>query len=493
MKDNSKEIIVNFHIKKLESLTDEEIQEEFPDRDGRWSIQTKRALRRFQTEKLDLNENWASVGPDWTCPCCERSKYDLFRLSVNQILLANLHVHHDHLADFLKEKLHQKFGSKWAHCVSRSGIYLEDVGSKLIGRFAPCLVCADCNAADGAAKAGLPTLPRFFSFRVSEICKFIQVSPNSEHKVSLNIAMGIFIDVEKDFQKRVLFLDQLFNMILCGDLLQEEGNVRSNKDINPYNYINNKLIKSFYADYKNISNDINGFLRRSLSRDGVSSNSPSKKVTIDIPTQEDYLNHDGSGGLKIWQETPESWSCPCCSRVKFQILRRSNKSKKKKWSGRILKHTQYVLMSPENWDDPLSWEITGQNEEIICMDCASVIPKIKQMKPELSRDEVFFQIEDIRELVKASPHQGHEVNWEQAVLRAYNSLQRTPAVDFYNEKRNRLSVFSFIYGHFSKIYNNENDIVLGAVRQYYIEKNKINEVDVDDFISDCLNDIDFVK
>ncbi|MGQ7378983.1 hypothetical protein ACTGVF_11365, partial [Streptococcus suis] len=101
---------VAFGIPKLGSLTDEQLESLYSDRDGPWSAAVKAALRRFDTDKLDLDDNWASRPPDWECPACGRRKPDLMRMSGSGVLLARLDIHHDHLTDYFKTILHAKHG-----------------------------------------------------------------------------------------------------------------------------------------------------------------------------------------------------------------------------------------------------------------------------------------------------------------------------------------------------------------------------------------------
>ena len=81
------------------ALNDQEMAMFFPKRDGKWSIQTKEAIKKFGAKGLDLNQNWALVSQNWCCPACKRSKVEIFRLSNRNILLAKLEEHHDHVRE----------------------------------------------------------------------------------------------------------------------------------------------------------------------------------------------------------------------------------------------------------------------------------------------------------------------------------------------------------------------------------------------------------
>ena len=74
---------------------------------------------------------WRRVGPDWFCPCCLRSKFQILcwtQRSPGKCVpfwdwMAQLHEHHDHA-------LEARFRS----------------------RFEPLIICDQCNSADGIAK-----------------------------------------------------------------------------------------------------------------------------------------------------------------------------------------------------------------------------------------------------------------------------------------------------------------------------------------------------
>lgn len=115
---------------------------------------------------------WARVGPDWTCPSCRRSKFEILRWTmrfprtVNRFedWMAGLHEHHDH-------------ARSWT-----------GVGK---ARFVPTILCDQCNAADGAAKRRLK-LPENFSFSPSEIGGFVVATPHGKHAIDYGLAASIY-------------------------------------------------------------------------------------------------------------------------------------------------------------------------------------------------------------------------------------------------------------------------------------------------------------
>lgn len=120
---------------------------------------------------------WAEVGPDWICPSCRRSKYQILRWTMRFPRLPNrfedwmaaLHTHHDHARSF------------------------DGIG---IARFQPTVLCDQCNAADGAAKRRLK-LPENFSFSPDEIGKFVSTEPHGKHRIAFEIAERIYLSLSK--------------------------------------------------------------------------------------------------------------------------------------------------------------------------------------------------------------------------------------------------------------------------------------------------------
>ena len=134
-------------------LSDEQMQLHFGDCDGCWSAQTKDALQRFKAKGLDLNENWALSAPGWSCPACQRSKEAIFRLSKRGILLAKLELHHDHLRDVIFHRVRELHGPNWSETILKTSIILLDHIRDLTSRFELCLLCSECNTADGSEGA----------------------------------------------------------------------------------------------------------------------------------------------------------------------------------------------------------------------------------------------------------------------------------------------------------------------------------------------------
>lgn len=215
---------VNLSFWRPSQLTDAEMQAFFPDRDGRWSGQTKAAIERLGAQGLDLNQSWALVEQKWLCPVCHRFKDDIFRVSNRGILLANLEEHHDHFRDYVGRRGRELFGERWVVDLPSSGATMIDTLESLVSTFPRELVCSECNAADGKAKLALKDIiPPYFSFAPTEIRGFIQPSPNADHRVDLDKAEAIWRHCEPPLKARVDLVDKTLQMIHSGSLHRERG------------------------------------------------------------------------------------------------------------------------------------------------------------------------------------------------------------------------------------------------------------------------------
>ena len=116
---------------------------------------------------------WVAVGPNWVCPACHRTKFQVLRWTTRfprsphafQDWMAPLHKHHDHSVEFISNRR---------------------------PRFTETIVCDQCNSADGAAKRKLK-LPKNFSFSPLEIAAFVVAAPHDKHTINYEIANAIYL------------------------------------------------------------------------------------------------------------------------------------------------------------------------------------------------------------------------------------------------------------------------------------------------------------
>jgi rubredoxin len=402
-------------------MTNEELQRQFFDRDGLWSDVTGKAKARFKTDCVELDANWAGTPTWWTCPGCHRDKANIFRLSKG-VLLARLDWHHDHLEDRLKVMLKAKFGDRWVDRVLPSTGRLQDRLNAMIARFEPGFVCIDCNNVDGMVKAKWKDISQWLSFSPREISSIIKVRPNAEHEIDFEAARSLYATILPKIAARESLLSHIVEMIETGDLDQESAAAPPSHrgDI-----LRQHVIRGFVestARYE-IEEDIANFEGRSLSRDAAA-NAKAKmhRAFVEAPTPEEVEAYDGGGEADgLWLETPKDWRCPGCARNRMEVLRRS-KNRTRKWSGKMLRHTEYVRTQTYDeeegtHDEKVDHEVT----HVICSDCASIASEVKRRNADLSTGNLLLQLRDMKAVLTAKPNQAHEVDWSAAAQRLRQS------------------------------------------------------------------------
>jgi len=417
---------------QLAEWDDAELERRYMGRDGRWSSTTRAILKWLQCERLDLNLGWASVSQGWLCPACGRNKKIIARVTAAGVILARLEEHHDHLGDVVNARLRARAGNDWPRQLNSGAGKLANLAEKLARRFEPSLICHDCNLADGAAKNALKDLPAAFSFSPTEIGRFITATANHEHSLDLDKARAQWIAIRPDFERRLALATQLADDIASGALDQEQGNILPSGALEPLSllgHLHHCVSAMGHELIAAVLEDIEGFERRSIARDGTASNKPRMRVALtELPNEADVEGHDGNGSPKLWTSVLRDWRCPGCNRARLGLLRAS-RNKARKWSARLHKHVDYVLIDTA---DGGTFVDTHRNL-IICGDCASILVGVKQRDGGLSHDRALLQVADLRVLANPEDHQSHDVDWEAAALRVRSNLGLCHAVDSYRQ------------------------------------------------------------
>ncbi len=147
---------------------------------------------RFGARDIGCVSGFFDTHEEWHCPCCCRSKLDIARLDKNENLLCSFVWHHDHFEDAVQKKLRERAELTYADVGASS-----DLNSLRVSfvRFQSILICGDCNVVEPVAKAVVNAPPEF-SFAPYEIAAFIEVAPNSPHKVN-EVLVGETYDVAR--------------------------------------------------------------------------------------------------------------------------------------------------------------------------------------------------------------------------------------------------------------------------------------------------------
>jgi rubredoxin len=439
------------------ALTDEEMESSFPDRDGRWSGQTKAALLKHGAKGLDLNQNWALVEQNRSCPVCRRSKVDIFRLSSRGILLANLEEHHDHLRDYVGSRGRSMFGDRWSAELPPGSAEIADTVKHLVSSFSHELVCSECNAADGKAKLMMKdVIPSYFSFSPAEIRTFIEPVPNADHRINEERLKGTWRSCETSVKARTDLIDQALRMIHAGQLHRERGTSshrRIQRLFDPQFQLYKAFLRESDRDQRGLelAQTTDEFLARSVQKDSPVLAPRTKATSLAVgPTDAEYAAYCDAVSLRRWREAGKDWSCPICYREKRQLLRKSGS---RKWTGGIRDLVQPI---PET--DPVVIEhrrrtlpgfshifvIQGSQSTSICSDCAEVTPQMKSRRRDLT--DIYLGLDDLKSCIRnVTSHAPHDVDWEEAARRAQTNQAMAPAWEAYWKHRALASRLGHIF------------------------------------------------
>lgn len=428
-------------------LDDDQMEIYFPDRDGRWSFQTRKAMERAGAAGLELNANWALTSPGWICPGCGRNKQEIMRLSNDGILLAKLELHHDHLWDKVNRRPQELYGPDWKSNLAQGVTVVLETIRSLVTRFDEALICSDCNSADGTAKRQLEIDGRF-SFTATEIREFVHPSPNADHKIDVDAARVLWLAQKESFERRLSLLDVLVHDLVSGHLQRRLEGTSPARPQWRWLSEDQLLTEAFRRDATGsekrqmLSGFRAEFLARSCQNDGPSKKRKANDLTsCPTPTDEEYAAYTSPVSPKTWTSTPEDWHCPCCNRLKREIVR---KSAQKKWTGSIRSVFQYAELHDDDektlrirlFPEFRNERFVGSRWSVdICSDCADIGPRLQQKSREIGF--AYLSLADMEaSLLKIRPHGPHEVDFCVAKDRALANESLGSAIDAWGEFTN---------------------------------------------------------
>jgi rubredoxin len=428
-------------IPDLDTAPDEVIESLLRTRDGRWSWQTKAMLAKAGVTRLTLNDAWASTPMSWVCPCCQRDKPSIARLTPSGVLLCQLDYHHDHLQDRAKAIFRQNNPLPEDVVDRRQLVQAMDSCRGLIERFATALVCNDCNAAEGAAKLALkPGVHADFSFSPSEIARFITAKPGQSHQVDAEHALQIWHEAQPVFQDLLDFAAVLSKRVAEGRHRKEGGPSRSYvRAPSDPEIIHHLLVAQACDRYRpwRLAGQLDA---RSRSAAGAGSSiRPKRRSGGKAPTAEAFADLDARQQIYgPWRNAPVDWRCAVCERGKAEICRKSNAGR---WSGSIHEIYEHEV---ETDAESLSYRLAergrpiigGHHPALVCHDCRNVIAECKRRSPGLT--DASLTLEDLRAVITAvEPHGRHEVDFAAAVERAAANGDWAAAVEDHWRHRSR--------------------------------------------------------
>jgi len=418
---------ISVRLPVLKELSETSMEYWFDGLDGRWSQQTKDAIRHAKAGGLDLNGNWARTLRSWVCPACRRGKPEIFRASVHGILIGKIERHHDHIADLFLQRLRECIGGEGLHNLAENGRRAPRYVRALLVRFPDTLLCADCNTADGEAKRVIGAeFHKHLSCTPSEIGQFIQSGNNRPHSIDRDKCRAVWQTAKRKFEDRLEFLDLMVRRLADGqhdtdgiigaDLVDgawdraQDAVINNCAQYGPSNTRYREWRSGFQRDLEalSVSNDSAGLTARRR-----------RQVHVRQPTDDEFRLFETENSQVGWRKTNEAWRCPCCNRGKREIMRIS---KTRRWSGQIVEYPDYKLASDIDfirkcrmlYGSGVDEHIISSTENIlICWDCRDVSSLTKRNCPDLG--DIYLRPSDITSCVSEFlANSSHQIDFEAA-------------------------------------------------------------------------------
>ncbi|WP_291716721.1 hypothetical protein [Magnetospirillum sp. 64-120] len=336
--------------------------------DGVWAAGLLKAVTDLGATGIEVNEWWASLAPDWLCPCCQRPKADIVHLS-NGVLIAKAVEHHDHFTSYVSRSFTRDLGAEWG----KNKPHLQDIQRQItdtFSAFSPVMICESCNQADRDAKTIVGThlkVPKdeleYFSFSVDEIRSFIRPAKNRHHAPDSRKVVKVFETKRKReaLRFRIETVDQQVRLAVQnihwrspeshpsgGDVYEGAWDLLNELGMTPGG---NFDFLAYSATTRTGTMPANTWRRNRDRRTTPPSEAKIKEYLAARP----HLSGLGT-----------TWRCPCCNRSLFSIIRMNNKRQ------------LTMLINPVG---------RGDDRIKVCMDCLDVWRGLAK-EARVERDEV---------------------------------------------------------------------------------------------------------
>lgn len=291
--------------------------------DSEFSRSMMELVRTFCANGAHLDRWWVMTPVDWKCPACNRSKPQIVRLNRHGFLMGQLHEHHDHMKDFVKNRFIKISTSKKV-------VVADEMAEKFAIRTAfglsaydNTIICSDCNEADKNAKAIAKT-HSYFSYSPSEILAFTRPRDNvGPHAIDENEAKRIWENGKELFKLRLDMVNQVAELAASNRHWYQPSRTTAAGTEKIANY----WFRKYGLD--DLSSADGSEPEKLLYTPVVFSGAPSAwrankiRVNKGAPTDSDVQHLVATRG-NFWKKVPENWGCPCCNRSKLSCVRPSN-------------------------------------------------------------------------------------------------------------------------------------------------------------------------
>jgi len=175
-------------------------------------------------------------------------------------------------------------------------------------------------------------------------------------------------------------------------------------------------------------------------------------------------------GNSIWDGVEDDWTCPSCSRGKFEILRQRGDRK----VGGLHRHHDHAV----EWDERNHNERVSFTETIICDQCNHAEGLVKKMYPNVIPEDFSFSPIQIKKFVVGKPNKKHRVNLVKA-LEVFFEFVDVSYTEFHDELNKMSGMTDF---ESSSIYRR---LVKGGYppSEYLILRSQDNNIKISDLVS----------
>lgn len=353
-------------------------------------------------ELFEMNRNWVETSQRWSCPCCERSKFEVSRVGGKGQILAKLVEHHDHMEDALKAAFNKVFVDEGVEVPTNTGLAMIERMAPAFSSYARILICEHCNNADASAKkilSGRGCRVDWQSFSIGQIRKFIKIDRHVPHGIDEPKLMEVWRLVRPAYVARMNLVYQVAKAAALQDYWYERY---------PVGVEAVPTLSNGYHRYGLLGLLNEEVFSREMMKDNISHQSNwsrwrTERKSIEGCPPSNYLAMILSlpGCARMWGELDDSWRCPICERSKFEVVKFAK--------GKVTFQTHF----------PGRRSIAWRNVGKICMACCSVV---KSMKWELEKgygmdvEDTFSCItpDELRSIITSRPHSSPLVDKQKA-------------------------------------------------------------------------------
>lgn len=365
--------------------------------DGVESPLSRSIEAHFGTPNFEMNSLWIGADQKWTCPCCDRTKYEITRLGRGGQILAKLVVHHDHMGDAMQEAFHKEFAKAGTEVAQVDGFKLVERMGSAFAAFTNTLVCEDCNHADVLATKHINS-PPYFSFSVGQIKQFIRPSAHMTHQVTYAIVDQIWVKAKAAYLLRMNLIQKVAEASATDTHWYEP----THPMIDPIPAFGLSRRRSGDSAIKEWVSPEDLF-RTLGSRSSVAVRDYSKwrkgkpKAAKPLPVNFLAMLRSEPTFARRWDELSDNWKCPICERSRAEVVYVADKGK--------------ITLGLHSHRAVGAW----RNAPLFCVNCMTVLLGLKHEVGELSGIELkssydFVSPQEITKVIISKPHTSHEVN-----------------------------------------------------------------------------------